>query len=190
MGPGSASLDASLGLAFRRALSPFHPANVPRPPPFMAVRRSVDNAPTCHDHPFQFAVVRVTALPKLSPICRLSAGALRRPRALTPPARPSQAVVTDAAGRPGQGRRSPEGASGRRPCQRHLTGTQRTPGCSRSGAQPSPSMSTSRETRRLRRGSSDVVHLVDAVADAVPRESKPRQKATGTFRLLRQRVGE
>ena len=49
----------------RRASRPFHPANMPRAPPFMAVGRSLDNAGTCHDHPFQFAIVRLTALPKL-----------------------------------------------------------------------------------------------------------------------------
>jgi hypothetical protein len=41
-----------------------NPANIPRMPPFMTVRRRVDNAPTCHDHPRQFAIVRSAALPK------------------------------------------------------------------------------------------------------------------------------
>lgn len=47
-----------------RFVGPFHLANIPRPPPFMAVRRRVDNVPTCHDDPLQFASVRPTALPK------------------------------------------------------------------------------------------------------------------------------
>jgi hypothetical protein len=66
----------------------------------MVVQRRVGNSLTCPDGPLWFTRIRLTALffPKLSPICRLSAGALRRPRVLTPPARPSQAVVTDALG--------------------------------------------------------------------------------------------
>jgi hypothetical protein len=51
----------------RRASRRFHPAKIPLPAPFMAVRRSVSNAPTCHDRPLQFAIVRPTALPKLRP---------------------------------------------------------------------------------------------------------------------------
>ena len=44
-----------------------HPANIPRPPPFMVIRKRVDNCLTCRKTPLWFATVQLTALPKLSP---------------------------------------------------------------------------------------------------------------------------
>lgn len=51
-------LPADRGGSWPARFGPSHPADIPRTPPFAAVRQSVDNSLTCRDSPLQSARVR------------------------------------------------------------------------------------------------------------------------------------